>query len=142
MEKNVDKLTKQIVKDLRVKLMNVFEVAPHTPTLVEEDLKALDDNYEITVGNATYNDDEVTFKLNIKIKGAKSQSQKDLELYGVQFDNLDITKIARMNGKPYSLVGYRRRARKNPYLIQELDNGKQYTIATDTAKKYFAKEVA
>ena len=136
-------LTKQIIKDLRVKLMNVFEVAPHTPTLVEEDLKALDDNYEITVGNATYNDDEVTFKLNIKIKGSKSESQKDLELYGVQFDNLDITKIARMNGKTYSLVGYRRRARKNPYLIQDLNNGKQYTIATDTAKKYFGKgEVA
>ena len=132
MEKNVDKLDSKSVKVLRDYLQN---------NLNDEDKFDLSD-LDINVGNATYNDDEVTFKLTLKIKGAKSQSQKDLELYGVQFDNLDITKIARMNGKPYSLIGYRRRARKNPYLIQELDNGKQYTIATDTAKKYFAKEVA
>ena len=128
----MDKLDSKSVKVLRDYLQN---------NLNDEDKFDLSD-LDINVGNATYNDDEVTFKLTLKIKGAKSQSQKDLELYGVQFDNLDITKIARMNGKPYSLIGYRRRARKNPYLIQELDNGKQYTIATDTAKKYFAKEVA
>jgi hypothetical protein len=134
-------LTKQIVKDLRRQLEDVLQEAVHNESTFQDD--QLQSKYDVSVGNATYNDDEVTFKLNVKIKGSKSESQKDLELYGVQFDNLDITKIARMNGKPYSLVGYRRRARKNPYLIQELDNGKQYTIATDTAKKYFGKgEVA
>ena len=61
-------LNKQIVRDLRIKLMNVFEVAPHTPILVEEDLKALDDNCDINVGNTSFDDYEVTFKLTLRQK--------------------------------------------------------------------------
>ena len=56
------------------------------------------------------------------MKGAKSQSQKDLEDFA-KIDNLDLTKIAKLDGKDFSLSGYRRKARTKPYLIQDLKNG-------------------
>ena len=117
-------LNKTIVKDLR-------------ETLQKHLLKSMNE-FEITVGNASFNDTEVTFKLNLRLKGAKTQSQKDLEFYG-NMDNLDLTKIAKLDGKDFSLSGFRRKARSKPYLIQDLKSGGEYIITTDIAKKYFGK---
>ena len=84
----------------------------------------------------------MTFKLNVRVKGAKTQSQKDLEDWA-KIDNLDTTKIAKLDGKDFSLSGFRRKARTKPYLIQDLKNGGEYIITTEVAKKYFGKgEVA
>ena len=130
MEKNVDKLDRQVLKRVRETLDNILK-----------DNERLE-QFDVTVGNASFSDDEVTFKLNLKIKGAKSQSQKDLETYG-GMDNLDLTKIAKLDGKDFSLSGFRRKARTKPYLIQDLKNGGEYIITTEVAKKYFGKgEVA
>jgi len=117
-------LNKTIVKDLR-------------ETLQKHLLKSMNE-FEITVGNASFNDTEVTFKLNLRLKGAKTQSQKDLEFYG-NMDNLDLTKIAKLDGKDFSLSGFRRKARSKPYIIQDLKSGGEYIITTDIAKKYFGK---
>ena len=51
-------LNRKTVKDLRDKLQGMIEL----------------EGYEILVGNASFNDDEVTFKLNIKVKGGKYQA--------------------------------------------------------------------
>ena len=99
-------------------------------------------DFEVDVAKSTtYSDTEVTFKITMRMKGAKSQSQKDLEFYG-NMDNLDLTKIAKLDGKDFSLSGFRRKARTKPYLIQEQTGGGEYIITTDTAKRYFGKEVA
>ena len=126
----MDKLDRQVLKRVRETLDNILR-----------DNERLE-QFDVTVGNASFSDDEVTFKLNLKIKGAKSQSQKDLEIYG-GMDNLDLTKIAKLDGKDFSLSGFRRKARTKPYLIQDLKNGGEYIITTEVAKKYFGKgEVA
>ena len=117
-------LNKTIVKDLR-------------ETLQKHLLKSMNE-FEVTVGNASFNDTEVTFKLNLRLKGAKTQSQKDLEQFA-EIDNLDLTKIAKLDGKDFSLSGFRRKARSKPYLIQDLKSGGEYIITTDIAKKYFGK---
>ena len=122
----MEKLDRQILKRVRETLDNILK-----------DNERLE-QFDVTVGNASFSDDEVTFKLNLKIKGAKSQSQKDLEIYG-GMDNLDLTKIAKLDGKDFSLSGFRRKARTKPYLIQDLKNGGEYIITTDVAKKYFGK---
>ena len=44
------------------------------------------------------------------MNGAKSQSQKDLEFYG-NMDNSDLSKIAKLDGKDFSLSGFRRKAK-------------------------------
>ena len=126
----MEKLDRQILKRVRETLNNILR-----------DNERLE-QFDVTVGNASFSNDEVTFKLNLKIKGAKSQSQKDLETFG-EMDNLDLTKIAKLDGKDFSLSGFRRKARTKPYLIQDLKNGGEYIITTEVAKKYFGKgEVA
>ncbi len=126
----MEKLDRQILKRVRETLDNILK-----------DNERLE-QFDVTVGNASFSDDEVTFKLNLKIKGSKSQTQKDLEIFA-EMDNLDLTKIAKLDGKDFSLSGFRRKARSKPYLIQDLKNGGEYIITTDVAKKYFGKgEVA
>jgi len=117
-------LNRKIVKDLR-------------ETLQTHLLKSMNE-FEVNVGNASFNDTEVTFKLNLRLKGAKTQSQKDLEEYAEMY-KLDLSKIANLDGKDFSLSGYRRKARSKPFLIQDLKNGGEYIITTEIAKKYFAK---
>ena len=135
-------LSKQIVKDLRVKLMNVFEVAPHTPTLVEEDLKALDDNYDVTVGNASFDSQEVTFKLTLRLKNAERKESMDLNRYANLY-NVVPQKVADVHGIKYKLVGYRVKARKQPFIVLNLTNNKEYLFTEDLGRKHFKKgEVA
>ena len=114
-------LNRKLVKELRV--------------ILQDKLKDVD-NFEVEVGGASYNDTEVNFKINLRMKGAKTQSQKDLEDFA-EIDGLDLTKIAKLDGKDFSLSGFRRKARTKPYLIQDLKNGGEYIITTETAKRYF-----
>ena len=114
-------LNRKLVKELRV--------------VLQDKLKDMD-NFEVEIGGANFNDTEATFKVNLRMKGAKTQAEKDLEDFA-KIDGLDLTKIAKLDGKDFSLSGFRRKARTKPYLIQDLKNGGEYIITTDTAKKYF-----
>lgn len=132
-------LNRTVVKRLRTELNSVLkESIRHESGFLDDQLQEM---YEVEVGSANFNDTEVTFKINLRLKGAKSQSQKDLEDFA-KIDGLDLTKIAKLDGKDFSLSGFRRKARTKPYLIQDLKNGGEYIITADTAKKYFGKEVA
>ena len=122
-------LNRKIVKDLRDKLQATLESFQDQS------------DFDVNVGNASFNDTEVTFKVNLRMKGAKSQSEKDLENFA-EIDGLDLSKIAKLDGKDFSLSGFRRKARLKPYLIQDLKTGGEYIITTEVAKKYFGKEVA
>ena len=122
-------LNRKMVKDLRAILDDVLN-----------DNESLE-QFIVEVGNANFNDTEVTFKINLRMKGAKSQSEKDLENFA-EIDGLDLSKIAKLDGKDISLSGFRRKARTKPYLIQDLKTGGEYIITTATAKRYFGKEVA
>ena len=122
-------LNRKIIKDLRDKLQSTLESFQDQS------------DFDVSVGNASFNDTEVTFKVNLRMKGAKSQSEKDLENFA-EMDGLDLSKIAKLDGNDFSLSGFRRKARTKPYLIQDLKTGGEYIITTDTAKKYFGKEVA
>ena len=125
-------LTSKLVKEIRDTIQRALD---HK---LSEVASWIDDSYTIAIGNGSYNADEVTFKLNVRVKGAKTQSQKDLEDWA-KIDNLDTTKIAKLDGKDFSLSGFRRKARTKPYLIQDLKNGGEYIITTEIAKKYFGK---
>ena len=124
-----DKLTRHMVKELRETLDNILR-----------DNERLE-QFNVTVGNASFNDDEATFKLNIRVKGAKSQSEKDLELYS-NLHNLDLDKVSELDGKTFKLSGFRRKARSKPYLIKQVGTDKEYIITTEIAKKYFSKDNA
>jgi len=118
------KLNRQIVKDLRVKLQDIIKM----------------DEFEITVGNASFDDSEVTFKVNLRLKGAETREQKDLRRYA-EMDKIDVSKIGEMRGEKYSLIGYRRTAKTRPYIVQNLHNDKEYIFTTAQAQQYFGVEV-
>ena len=56
-------LNRKIVKDLR-------------ETLQSHLLKNMDE-FEISVGKASFSDTEVTYKLNVRLKGAETREQSD-----------------------------------------------------------------
>ena len=78
-------LNRKMVKDLRAILDDALN-----------DNESLE-QFIVEIGSANFNDTEVTFKVNLRMKGAKSQSQKDLEDFA-KIDGLDLTKIAKLDG--------------------------------------------
>lgn len=100
--------------------------------------------FNVEIGNAIYNDFDVTFKVVIRHENVKPQAERDLEKKA-KFYGLDINKIGTLGGDKYTLVGYNTRARKQPWIIEKLDiggNGGKYKIGDDTAKRLFGKDVA
>jgi hypothetical protein len=92
---------------------------------------------EFHVGNASYRDDRITFKLEVKIAGSESTEMKDLracaDLYQLDLDKVHDT---------YTLGGYRKRARKNPFIVNCSKTEKNYVITHDVAVRWFGKESA
>ena len=118
-----NKLTREWVKQIRQALQDSIEV----------------DGFDINVGNASFDDSEVTFKLNLRVKGAETREQRDLKTYA-EMDKIDTAKIGEMRGEKYSLIGYRRTAKTRPYIVQNLHNNKEYIFTTAQAQQYFGLE--
>ena len=93
--------------------------------------------YVFDVGNCSYNDSKATFKLEVTIKGAKSEERVELEKNADYF-GLDLNK----EHPEWILVGYNRKARGYPILMEKKSNGKTYKFTLESAKQMFKKEVA
>jgi uncharacterized protein with HEPN domain len=122
------KLNRQIVKDFRAILDDILN-----------DNESLE-QFIVKVGNASFDDTEVTFKVNLRLKGAETREQKDLRRFA-EMDKVDTSKIAEVRGEKYSLIGYRRTAKTRPYIVQNLHNDKEYIFTTALAQQYFGVEV-
>ena len=122
------KLNRQIVKDFRAILDDILN-----------DNESLE-QFIVKVGNASFDDTEVTIKVNLRLKGAETREQKDLRRFA-EMDKVDTSKIAEVRGEKYSLIGYRRTARTRPYIVQNLHNDKEYIFTTALAQQYFGVEV-
>ena len=101
------------------------------------------DKTDITfeVGNCSYRGGEATFKVKCLLKGAKTREQEDLEYYA-ELHKLDLTKIAKLQGEDMSLVGYKARARKKPWVLQRLRDGAEFVCEDRLASQFFKKEEA
>ena len=99
--------------------------------------KHLKNKYVFDVGNCSYNDSKATFKLEVTIKGAKSEERVALEKSADYF-GLDLDK----DHPEWVLVGYNRKARGYPILMEKKSNGKTYKFTLESAKQMFKKEVA
>ena len=93
--------------------------------------------YNFDVGNCSYNDSKATFKLEVTIKGAKSAERVALEK-NADHCGLDLNK----DHPEWILVGYNRKARDYPILMEKKSNGKTYKFTLESAKQMFKKEVA
>lgn len=130
--------------------------------IISEELTALIDHaneatsvmlgLHLSLGNCRFDQDEATFKLLVKVKGAKSQSEEALDLYTdttslgtpvslLYHYGLDVSKIAKEQGKSFALIGYNYEASKYPFEIQDLATGKKYKTSLLHAQSLFAKAV-
>jgi hypothetical protein len=97
------------------------------------------------LGNARFDEDSVRFVgFRLSVKDALSETEKALKeelnfrnSYGVE---LDQNKIAKLDGMDISLVGFKPRARKKPFVIQDLNSDNQYVIGEELAEKLFKKD--
>jgi len=100
--------------------------------------KADFDNMTIDVGNCSYTGGEATFKVKCILKGAKTREQIDLEYYA-DLHGIDTTAIAKLQGEDMSIIGYKSRARKKPWILQRLRDGAEFVCDDNLAKKFFKK---
>ena len=94
---------------------------------------------KIEVGNCSYRGGEATFKVKVLMEGAKTREQEDLEYYAELY-KLDLTKIAKLMGEDMSLIGYKARARKKPFVLQRLRDGAEFVADKNLIEKFYKKE--
>jgi hypothetical protein len=90
----------------------------------------------IEVGNCSFTEGEATYKVKVLIDGAKSRDEEALEQMATLM-GLNTYKIATLQGMRVSLVSYNSRARKRPWVVQDLTTTQKYIIDDDTAKRLF-----
>lgn len=102
--------------------------------------KALEDadieGVTIKIGNCSFTEGEATYKVNVLLDGGKSKEQTALEQMATLM-SLDTSKISTLEGMKVSLVGYNSKARKRPWIIQDLTTAQKYILDDDTAKRLF-----
>ena len=125
---------RQSLREIRAELEKA--ISRHQEWHKQLDIKSMS-KYNFNVGNCSYNDSKATFKLEVTIKGAKSEERVALER-NADYCGLDLNK----DHPEWILVGYNRRARDYPILMKKKSNGKTYKFTLESAKKLFGKEVA
>jgi len=127
MTESIDKKTCQV---LRNELQEV------------NDKSSLSNKYDIKVGDCNFDGYEVTYKVTLRVKDIESKESMDLDRYANLYDVVP-QKVADVHGIKYKLVGYRVKARKQPFIVLNLTNNKEYLFTEDMGKRFFKKgEVA
>ena len=121
-------INKPIVRDLKGILDNVLN-----------DNERLE-QFDVHVGNASFVDTEVTFKLSVKVKGSKPKEERDLEDYLNFYAELDKDRIVKYREMDLKLVGYKRANRKYPFIVQDVKTLKRYKFPTDWVNDNFSIE--
>ena len=130
-------MNKQTVRELRDQLQVILD--KHAP--MQSSMLA---DLDIQIGNASFMDTEVTFKLNVKVKGSKPKDQTDLEEYLSVISkwgtDLDKDRVVNYRGMDLKLVGYKRANRKYPFILQDVKTSKRYKFPTDWVNDNFSIE--
>ena len=125
---------RQELREIRAELEKA--ISRHQEWHKQLDIKSMS-KYNFNVGHCSYHDSKATFKLEVTIKGAKSEERVALEKSADYF-GIDLNK----DHPEWILVGYNRKARGYPILMEKKSNGKTYKFTLESAKKLFGKEVA
>jgi len=130
-------MNKQTVRELRDQLQVILDKNAPMQSSMLADL-------DIQIGNASFMDTEVTFKLSVKVKGSKPKEERDLEEYMSVISkwgtNWDKDRIVNYRGMDLKLVGYKRSNRKYPFILQDVATSKRYKFPTDWVSNNFSIE--
>tara|TARA_Y100000996_G_scaffold240570_1_gene189132 strand:+ start:1330 stop:1707 length:378 start_codon:yes stop_codon:yes gene_type:complete len=119
------------------------ETAKLIRKLINENLNLENTGFKFELMNATYDDNQITFKLQVQSENAIPQSEAELDRdnkWRTSLGKKALSKetIATISGAKCKLVGFRPKARKQPYIVENVNNGKQYVIDERTAETYYA----
>jgi len=128
-------LNKDIVREIRGKLQNLID--ENVGIRIDDILN----DYEIRVGNASFSETEVTFKLTVKVQGSKPKEELELENYLSYNPKLDNEKVVQFKGMDLKLVGFKPINRKYPFILQDMKTSKRYKFPTDWVYSQMSKEV-
>lgn len=116
--------------------------------VIEKELTPILDEYGVTfkLGNARYDDDSVKFTgFRIALQNAEDPTAKALEAEnkwrrqnGIM--HFDLDKIGSTPHGKYTLVGFKPRNRKYPFICLNLDNGGKYKFSEIQAERMFGAE--
>ena len=120
----------------------------HIREILEDNLPSLmeENNLKFNLGNATYDDDSVKFQFRISLSHALPPEEKALKQqlnFRKAYDHvvtLDDSIIAEDRGQQFKLVGFKPRARKKPFIIEDIKTGGRYVCPESMAERLF-KEV-
>ena len=128
-------MTKLQIKSLRSLIETTL-----TDTLKEK-------GFRFELGNASYDSDSVKFTgFRISFADALTQEQKALQQMLTMRrqasweKTLDGNKIGYDRGVGYLLVGYKPRARKKPWLIENVEDGGTYVAPDSMVERMFGEE--
>jgi hypothetical protein len=132
---------------------NITEINPKTireiRQLISDSLAVIleDNNLRMDLGNGSYDDDSVKFNgFRISLSNALSPEEKalkgqiDLRRSYDGLITLDDSIIAEDRGQHFKLVGFKPRARKKPFIIEDIKTGGRYVCPESMAERLF-KEV-
>ena len=129
---------------------NITEINPETIKQVRQIIKDSlsdimeDNNLKFELGNATYDDDSFKFTgFRISLSNGKTEEEKSLE---AELDyrqtspyafNLDASIVATESGRKFKLVGFKKRARKKPFVIQDIKTNDKFVCSESMAVRLF-----
>jgi len=100
--------------------------------------------YKFKLGNATYDEDSVKFNgFRISYEQSLSEEQKALKAElewrdSVDFvKSLDAERVAEIDGMALKLWGYKRKARKQPFIVENVNNGDLRIISESVAERLY-----
>jgi len=137
----ITQINREVCKQLRVDM--------------NEAIKAKLEEYglEGEILNGSFDDELVTFKVDIKIAGAMDKRDKKLsdsltwyakyiaEELGVDKNDI-LNKEYRMGVTRYKLIGYNSKAKTYPLIMQDIKTGKKYKFEEIMIRRAFTERVA
>lgn len=112
-------------------------------------LSLIEGNFDVNSGHASYNPElgEVTFKVKFKIEGTETKELSDakrlaplLEIPESAFDR-PVEAFIKGKKRPIVISGYRRKARKYPWLILDKLSGSEFQVDENYVSQKF-REIA
>ena len=126
-----DKFAKPILRNIR----DIFD-----ESLKKYINDMYDNKFEFHLGNCSFEDDQAKFQLIVTFKGnsvrdiAKKKEKEDLEQYA-KYSDIDLER----KHPRYTLIGYKVKSRKLPWIVSDNQKKGEYIISDDQAKKLFGK---
>tara|TARA_R100000541_G_scaffold145_1_gene553 strand:+ start:176 stop:613 length:438 start_codon:yes stop_codon:yes gene_type:complete len=126
-----DKFTKPILRNIR----DIFD-----ESLKRYVNEMYDNKFEFHLGNCSFEEDQAKFQLVVTFKGnsvqdiARKKEKEDLEQFA-KYSDIDLER----KHPRYTLVGYKVKSRKLPWIVSDNQKEGEYIISDGQAKKLFGK---